>query len=49
VRRHLLVAATHAAHQDPAVDAAEAATGRILIAGPADVRRLLADVGSLAR
>ena len=28
---------------------ADAATGRLLIAGPADVRRLLAGVGSLAR
>jgi len=57
VRRHLLVAAYHAARADPTVDAAtvtackadaEAATGRILVSGPADVRRLLADVTSLA-
>jgi len=57
VRRHLLVAAYHAARADPTVGAAtvtarkadaEAATGHILVSGPADVRRLLADVGSLA-
>ena len=57
VRRHLLVAAYHAARADPTVDAAtitackvaaEAATGRILVSGPANVRRLLADVTSLA-
>ena len=57
VRRHLLVAAYHAARADPTVDAAtvtackadaEAATGHILVSEPADVRRLLADVGSLA-